>query len=147
MLDSLASQCPVSVRDRHQTQHNHLSSQTHVLVDKASLHGQRLERLVRQWEDLDVKLTRLQGSLASIEQQIPGAIASGDSMATIQTKLEKYQQLQHELAEEKGWVFEVVDKGKQILHSLTCPELENSVARLADRWVDLNTSLTQDLKR
>ncbi|XP_041353316.1 nesprin-1-like isoform X4 [Gigantopelta aegis] len=147
MLDSMASQCDPTSQEDHQAQHSRLSNQTHVLVDQASLHGQRLERLVRQWSELDTMYTHLQQVLSSIEQQIPKPVASGDSLATIQEKLTTYQRLQKQLGEEKGAVFEVVDRGKQILHSVNCPTLEALVTDMADKWVDLNTRLTQELKK
>ena len=59
----------------------------------------------------------------------------------------RYKRLQTELADERASVFEVVDKGKQILHSVNCPALEGAVTSLADTWVDLNTDLTHELKR
>ncbi|GFR84729.1 nesprin-1-like [Elysia marginata] len=99
MLTALADQCDSATRARLQSQHAPLMSLTHVLVDQASLHGQR------------------------------------------------YKRLQTELADERASVFEVVDKGKQILHSVNCPALEGAVTSLADTWVDLNTDLTHELKR
>ncbi|GFO48206.1 nesprin-1-like [Plakobranchus ocellatus] len=147
MLTALADQCDTETRTRLQSQHAPLMSRTHVLVDQASLHGQRLERLTRQWTELEEKHSRLTKVLTSLKSQVPRPIASGDSLTTIQDKLGKYKRLQTELADERASVFEVVDKGKQILHSVNCPSLEAAVTDLADTWVDLNTDLTHELKR
>jgi hypothetical protein len=68
MLDSLASQCDSGTQDANSMQHTRLSNLTHVLVDQASLHGQRLDRLVRQWSALDDKLTHLQHFLAQVKK-------------------------------------------------------------------------------
>lgn len=59
----------------------------------------------------------------------------------------RYKSLQEELADERSSVFEVVDKGKQILHSVSCPSLETAITDLAEKWVSLNTDLTHELKR
>ncbi|CAL1544285.1 unnamed protein product [Lymnaea stagnalis] len=147
MLDSLASQCDPVTRSKFQQKHSSLSSITAVLVDQASLHGHRLERLTRQWTDLEEKYTRLIKVLSSLESKVPQPIVSGDSLTTIQDKLSRYKTLQTELADAKNTVFEVVDKGKQILHSINCPSLETDITDLAEKWVSLNTDLSYELKR
>ncbi|KAL8590281.1 hypothetical protein ACOMHN_006397 [Nucella lapillus] len=147
MLDSLCGQCDPATQEAHSLQHTRLSNLTHVLADQASLHGQRLERLVRQWSDLSDKLGHLCQFHAQVEEGIPKPIASGDSLATIQDKLTKFKRLQGQLSDERPTVFQAVDQGKQILHSVGCPALETAVTDLADKWVALNTTLVQQLKK
>jgi hypothetical protein len=82
-----------------------------------------------------------------VEDGIPKSIASGDSLATIQDKLATFKRLQGQLADERPTVFQAVDRGKQILHSVSCPALEAAVTELADKWVELNTQLVHELKK
>ena len=49
----------------------------------------RLERLTRQWTEMDEKNMRLQRILNTLESRVPRPIASGDSLITIQDKLAK----------------------------------------------------------
>jgi len=147
MLDSLVAQCDKATKQKHLPQHTRLSNLTYVLQDKASLHGQRLDRLTRQWGELEEKFAQLQRFLAEMETQIPKPISNEDSIDTIQAKINTYQRLQRELTDEKPIVFEVVDKGKQLLHSINCPALEMLVTDIAEKWVDLNTDLSHELKR
>ncbi|KAL3874929.1 hypothetical protein ACJMK2_037881 [Sinanodonta woodiana] len=147
MLDSLAAQCDRATKQKHLPTHTRLSNLTYVLQDRASLHGQRLDRLVRQWAEIDEKFHQLQRFLDDIDQQIPRPVSNEDSFHAIQTKINTYQRLQRELNDEKPTVFQIVDKGKQLLHSVNCPALETMITELADKWVDLNASLSQELKR
>ncbi|XP_076463748.1 nesprin-1-like isoform X5 [Babylonia areolata] len=147
MVDSLCGQCDASTQDAHSMQHTRLTNLTHVLADQASLHGQRLERLVRQWSHLTDKLGHLRHFHAQVEEGIPKPIASGDSLATIQDKLDKFKRLQGQLSDERPTVFQAVDQGKQILHSVACPSLEAAITDLADKWVELNTQLVHHLKK
>jgi DNA repair ATPase RecN len=147
MLDTLSQQCDKNTQQSHLAQHTRLNNLTFVILDKASLHGQRLERLVRQWQELSEKYDQLRGFLEDIEQQMPRPVASDDSIMAIQEKINTYQRLQRELTDEKPTVFQVVDKGKQLLHSLNCPGLESEVTELAEKWVNLNTVLSLELKR
>ena len=147
MLDSLVAQCDKATKQKHLPQHTRLSNLTYVLQDKASLHGQRLDRLVRQWVELDEKFGQLHRFLHDMETEIPRPIANEDSLQTIQNKISIYERLQRELSDEKPAVFQVVDRGKQLLHSINCPTLEMLVTELAEKWVDLNTELSHELKR
>lgn len=147
MLDSLAVQCDKNTQQKHQAQHSRLINLTYVIQDKASLQGQRLERLVQLWTELDQKLIRMQRFLATVEQSIPRSVMKSDTLNTIQEKISAYRRLQRELLEEKPAVFLVVDKGKQLLHSIHCPTLEMAVADVADKWVDHSTAISHELKR
>ncbi|KAK3090167.1 hypothetical protein FSP39_009684 [Pinctada imbricata] len=147
MLDNLAAQTNQAARQKHIAQHTRLNNLTYVILDKASLHGQKLERLVRQWIELADRHRQLQSFLDDVEQQIPRPVASNEAVVTIQEKINTYRRLQRELNEERPILFQVVDKGKQLLHSLNCPILETEVTELADRFVDLNSGISQELKR
>lgn len=58
----------------------------------------------------------------------------------------RYKWLQGELAASRDTLIEVM-KGKQILHSINCPSLETTITELAQKWLSLNTKLTDELKR
>ena len=147
MLDSLVAQCDKATKQKHLPMHTKLSNLTYVLQDKASLHGQRLDRLVRQWGEMDEKFNQLQRFLDNIEAQIPKPISNDDTLPAIQGKIDMYNRLQRELNDEKPTVFQVVDRGKQLLHSINCPALESLITDLADKWVNLNTDLSHLLKQ
>lgn len=147
MLDTLSQQCDKNTQQSHLSMHTRLNNLTYIILDKASLHGQRLERLVRQWTELSEKHDQLHSFLEDIERQMPRPVASNDSIMAIQEKISTYQRLQRELTDEKPMVFQVVDKGKQLLHSVNCPGLEAEVTELAEKWVNLNTALSLELKR
>ena len=147
MLDSLVAQCDKATKQKHLPMHTKLSNLTYVLQDKASLHGQRLDRLVRQWGEMDEKFNQLQRFLDNVEVQIPKPISNDDTLPAIQSKIDIYNRLQRELNDEKPTVFQVVDRGKQLLHSINCPALETLITDLADKWVNLNTDLSHQLKQ
>jgi hypothetical protein len=43
--------------------------------------------------------------------------------------------------------FQVMDKGRHMLHSVSCPRLENHVADFAEQWVNITNLTNQELKR
>ncbi|KAI8785249.1 nesprin-1, partial [Biomphalaria glabrata] len=147
MLDSLANQCDEYTKSSLQHKLSTLINLTSVLVDKASLQGQRLERLAKDWTDCDDKLKKVQKKLQAIEFNKPKQINCADSLTTIQSKLSRFKSLQLELTGERNIVYEVVERGKSILHSVNCPSLESDITDLAEKWVALNTELTNEMKR
>lgn len=147
MLDSLATQTDQATQAKHAPRNSRLTNLTYVIQDKASLFGQKLDRLVRQWTELDEKHVHLERFLDTIEEEVPTPVSSSDSIMTIQDKMSTYKRLQQEITEEKPILYQVVDKGKQLLHSITCPTLENAVTEAGERWVTLTTSISHELKK
>ena len=147
MLDSLAGQMDPTIQHKHSSQHARLTNLTYVVQDKASLLGQKLERLAKQWSDIADKQRHLQTFLDMAEEDMPKPVSSGDSISTIQDKMSTYQRLQHEMQDNKPTLHQVVDKGKQLLHSVTCAPLESSIADLGEKWVALNTNVSSELKK
>jgi len=61
MLDTLASQSDRAMQSKHAVQHHRLTNLTYVIQDKASLLGQKLDRLVRHWTELAEKQVSVPG--------------------------------------------------------------------------------------
>ena len=49
--------------------------------------------------------------------------------------------------EEKAAMYQVIDKGRQLLQSISCPALESDVGDFADSWIQLNNKTDAELKR
>ncbi|CAG5123825.1 unnamed protein product [Candidula unifasciata] len=146
ILDSLASQCEKSTKARFQQQQSFLSNLTLELIDQSNCHGQRLRYLIHQWAEFDEKYLKLEKVLNTIESQMPAQVLRGDSLSVIQEKCKKFKQLRSELTTERGSLFEIVDEGREILHSVTCPTLKTLVTGLADKWIAINDHINCQLK-
>ena len=65
----------------------------------------------------------------------------------IHQRLEEYRAIQGALNEEKGAMFQAVDRGRQLLKGVSCPALEVKVAEFADQWVTINNNTSQQLRK
>ena len=76
MLDALAASLDPATRKRHQQLHAQLVNKTNVLLDKAAVHGQKLERQVSQWEGFDPEFDKARKQLHRLQQQCPTKVLS-----------------------------------------------------------------------
>ena len=51
------------------------------------------------------------------------------------------------LDDEKPMLYDVVDRGRQLLQGMTCPRLDLELTEFADHWVQINTNISSKLKR
>ena len=75
MLDALAASLDPATRKRHQQLHTQLVNKTNVLLDKAAVHGQKLERQVSQWEGFDPEFDMARKQLHQLQQQCPTKVS------------------------------------------------------------------------
>lgn len=147
MVDRLALQCGPDTKEKYMVQQQRLDNLTQIIQDKAGLHSQRLGRISQLWTNLDTKIRQMVDYMADVKQRMPSPVSEDDALENVQAKLTKYQTLQQSLNEEKPMVHEIVEKGKQILHSVNCPDLEATVTELADSFVELHSSVSSELHR
>ena len=83
MLDALAASLDPTTRERHQSQHAELVRLTNQLQDKAAVQGQKLDRLVSQWEDFDPEFDQVKKQLHQLNQQCPAKVINALDFLTI----------------------------------------------------------------
>ena len=71
MLDTLADQVDRSTRQHFLPTHTRVNNLTHVVQDKASIHGQKLERIEKEWRDFDVMFKESKAYLRRADQMAP----------------------------------------------------------------------------
>ena len=147
LLDNLAGTVDHATHQHYLASHTRLNNLTHVVQDKASLRGQKLERLTKQWTEFQKQFEDLQTWLSRVQQQLPKKVHEDDPLDELRKKIWEYHTVQRALGEEKASMYELVDKGRQLLQSLACPVLEGEVAEFSDKWVLINSTTDSELKR
>ncbi|XP_048737335.2 nesprin-1-like isoform X3 [Ostrea edulis] len=146
MLDNLAAQTNQSVRHKHINTHSRLNNQTQVLLDKASLFGQKLLRTAREWTEIHQNYQKLHQFMDDVENQIPKSMFEKETPETIQEKISVYEQLQRDLNGERPILFQFVDRARQLLHTVDCEPLEKDVSDIAEKYIKLNSEVSNALK-
>lgn len=147
MLDNLAAQTNQSVRHKHINTHSRLNNQTQVLLDKASLFGQKLWRTAREWSEIHQNYQKLHQFMEDIENQIPKPMAEKETPKSIEEKISVYKQLHKDLNGERPILFQFVDRGRQLLHTVDCEPLEKDISDIAEKYIKLNSEVSNALKR
>ncbi|XP_074656556.1 nesprin-1-like isoform X2 [Tubulanus polymorphus] len=145
-LNSLVEQLDDDVQQRHSLTHNNLIDKTKEIQDKANIRGEQLERLVSQWVEFAERFKYINDWLKQRQQGIPKH--TGDtSRDQLKSRIDLYKNIQKSLSDEKSNMYQIVDKGRQLLQCLTCPSLETSLADFADSWVALTNQCAAEHKR
>jgi hypothetical protein len=123
---------------------------THVVQDRAAIYGQKLERLIQDWVGFREQFDDMQGWFSHLVQQLPEKRDHKQSIGSIE-ELRKliwdYHTIQKALDDEKAVMYEVVDRGHQLLQSVFCPVLESELADFAGQWVHVSNETNTELKR
>lgn len=147
LLDAMAHKVAPPTYQRFERHHTNLISLTHVIEDKASLHGQRLERAVSQWHDFEQHFDSARECLHRLEQQQPSKASNEEDLEHLRRKIWNYHTIQGALTEEKASMYQCVDKGKQLLQKMVCPSLEADVADFSEQLLRINNDTNTELKR
>ena len=78
---------------------------------------------------------------------MPQEARQTDTLEEIRHKIWDHNTVQTALDDEKPVLYDVVDRGRQLLQGVTCPELDVELTEFADHWVQINTDTSAKLKR
>ena len=147
MLDTLAQKVDRQTRQLYMTSHTRLSSLTHVIQDRASVRGQKLEHLVQQWTQFDQQFASIATWLQVIKSKMPLGLQGDESLRDIVDKIGVYHALQRQIADEKTTVHQVLHRGRLLLQNMACPTLENVLADFAEDFMAVNSNINAHCRR
>ncbi|KAL8608286.1 hypothetical protein ACOMHN_042153 [Nucella lapillus] len=147
-LDEAASLCDAATRQAHAAQHAHLARQSQEVGWRAGLRSQHLEYLWLRWSQLQSQVKGLQSALLQAEENLKkrkdGSKPSvGAQKNRIQSITQQQKHLQY-LREQQ--LLQVLDRGRQLQNSVTCPELETTLTDLDEKWTGLDQQLQEELQ-
>lgn len=122
----------------------------HIIQDRAAICGQKLERLIQDWVSFHEQFEDMLSWFREIEKQLPAKEADSESIGSIED-LRKliwdYHTVEKSLENEKSAMYEIIDRGHQLLQSISCPVLETELADFAERWVQISSETSTELKK
>ena len=135
---------------RYENTHTRLMNLTHIVQDRAAIYGQKLERLIQDWVAFHEQFEDMLSWFSEVEKRLPPKQADSEGIGSIE-ELRKhiwdYHTVEKSLENEKPAMYEIIDRGHQLLQSISCPVLETELARFAERWVQISNETNTELKR
>ncbi|KAG8444139.1 hypothetical protein GDO86_009355 [Hymenochirus boettgeri] len=124
-----------------------LIAKASALLKQAHKRGVELEYILETWILLDVKYQELLKHLEAIENSIPTVGLVEETEERLQERIELFQCVKLSLVEHQTRLYEILEDGKKLLMSVTCPELEALMSHLGEKWWNNNNRVCKELQR
>ena len=146
----MAQNLDPATRQAFEPRHRRLANLNHVVQDRASILGQKMERQIQNWDQFSDRFSEMQAWLNQLRSRMPEAIDEAETLQPLD-QLRKviwnHHNIQKALEERKASMYEVVDQGRQLVHGVQCPGLEAEVTEFAEQWVELSNRCNTEHKR
>ena len=147
LLDTLSSKTDLATKNRLQSSHSRLANLAKVEQDKALDFEHSLNQRISKWVTFEPSFKQLLSWLTTLEKDIPTAVNEKDTTETIKHKVEKLTDLQKQLESKNGQIYRVLDQGREILKSGSCPSLEQELEEFSRKSGSINDQLNKEIER
>ncbi|XP_060030825.1 nesprin-2 isoform X4 [Erinaceus europaeus] len=118
------------------------------LLEERSLHcGIKLQSLLQKWEAFDENYASLEKDLEILVATLPSVSLVEETEERLVERISFYQQIKRNVDEKRARLYQTLNEGKQLVISVSCPELEGQIAKLEEQWLSLNKRIDHELHR
>ncbi|XP_055989127.1 nesprin-2 isoform X2 [Sorex fumeus] len=117
------------------------------LVEKARQCGIKLQSLLQKWEEFDENYVTLEKDLEILVSTLPSVSLVEETEDRLMERIAFYQQIKRNVDEKHARLCQTLHEGKQLVASVSCPELEAQTAKLEEQWLSLNKKIDHELHR
>ncbi|XP_045666543.1 nesprin-2 isoform X3 [Ursus americanus] len=117
------------------------------LEEKSHQCGIKLQSLLQKWEEFDENYTSLEKDLEILVSTLPSVSLVEETEERLVERISFYQQIKRNIDEKHARLYQTLNEGKQLVASVSCPELEGQIAKLEEQWLALNKKIDHELHR
>ncbi|XP_022426107.2 nesprin-2 isoform X3 [Delphinapterus leucas] len=118
-----------------------------LLEEKSHQCGIKLQSLLQKWEEFDENYASLEKDLEILVSTLPSVSLVEETEERLMERISFYQQIKRNIDEKHARLYQTVNEGKQLVVSVSCPELEGQIAKLEEQWLSLNKKIDHELHR
>uniref|UniRef100_A0A480L0G3 Nesprin-2 n=2 Tax=Sus scrofa TaxID=9823 RepID=A0A480L0G3_PIG len=118
-----------------------------LLEEKSHQCGIKLQSLLQKWEEFDEKYASLEKDLEILISTLPSVSLVEETEERLVERISFYQQIKRNIDEKHARLYQTLNEGKQLVASVSCPELEGQIAKLEEQWLALNKKIDHELHR
>uniref|UniRef100_A0A671DRX2 Nesprin-2 n=2 Tax=Rhinolophus ferrumequinum TaxID=59479 RepID=A0A671DRX2_RHIFE len=118
-----------------------------LLEEKSHQCGIKLQSLLQKWEDFDENYASLEKDLEILVSTLPSVSLVEETEERLVERISFYQQIKRNMDEKHARLYQTLNEGKQLVASVSCPELEGQIAKLEEQWLSLNKKIDHELHR
>ncbi|XP_059549889.1 nesprin-2 isoform X2 [Myotis daubentonii] len=118
-----------------------------LLEEKARQCGIKQQSLLQKWEEFDENYASLEKDLEILASTLPSVSLVEETEDRLVERISLYQQIKRNVDEKHARLYQTLNEGKQLVASVSCPELEGQIAKLEEQWLSLNKKIDHELHR
>uniref|UniRef100_A0A8C3X5K7 Nesprin-2 n=1 Tax=Catagonus wagneri TaxID=51154 RepID=A0A8C3X5K7_9CETA len=118
-----------------------------LLEEKSHQCGIKLQSLLQKWEEFDESYASLEKDLEILVSTLPSVSLVEETEERLVERISFYQQIKRNVDEKHARLYQTLNEGKQLVASVSCPELEGQIAKLEEQWLALNKKIDHELHR
>uniref|UniRef100_A0A8C2RZJ2 Uncharacterized protein n=1 Tax=Capra hircus TaxID=9925 RepID=A0A8C2RZJ2_CAPHI len=127
--------------------HTDLMAQASAVLKGAHKRGVELEYILETWSQLEKEHWELSRQLEVVESSTPSVGLVEESEDRLIDRIALYQHLKSSLNEYQPKLYQVIDDGKRLLISVSCPDLESQLNQLGEHWLNDTNKVSKELHR
>nr|XP_035116587.2 nesprin-2 isoform X2 [Callithrix jacchus] len=118
-----------------------------ILEEKSRQRGMKLQSLLQKWEEFDENYASLEKDLEILLSTLPSVSLVEETEERLVERISFYQQIKRNIGGKHARLYQTLNEGKQLVASVSCPELEGQIAKLEEQWLSLNKKIDHELHR
>ncbi|XP_006891859.1 PREDICTED: nesprin-2 [Elephantulus edwardii] len=118
-----------------------------LLEEKSQQCGMQQQSLLQKWEDFDENCASLEKDLEILLSTLPSVSLVEETEERLMERISFYQQIKRNVDEKHARLYQTLNEGKQLVASVSCPELEAQISKLEEQWLSLNKKIDHELHR
>uniref|UniRef100_A0A8C9AHQ9 Spectrin repeat containing nuclear envelope protein 2 n=1 Tax=Prolemur simus TaxID=1328070 RepID=A0A8C9AHQ9_PROSS len=118
-----------------------------LLEEKSRQCGMKLQSLLQKWEEFDENYASLEKDLEILVSTLPSVSLVEETEERLLERISFYQQIKRNIRGKHARLCQTLNEGKQLVASVSCPELEGQIAKLEEQWLSLNKKIDHELHR
>ncbi|XP_054546967.1 nesprin-2 isoform X3 [Talpa occidentalis] len=118
-----------------------------LLEEKSKQRGIKLQSLLQKWEEFDENYASLEKDLEILVPTLLSVSLVEETEERLVERITFYQQRKRNIDEKRAQLYQTLNDGKQLVASVSCPELEGQIAKLEEQWLSLNKKIDHELHR
>ncbi|KAG8511744.1 Nesprin-2, partial [Galemys pyrenaicus] len=118
-----------------------------LLEEKSQQRGIKLQSLLQKWEEFDENYVTLEKDLETLVPTLHSLSLTEETEERLVERIAFYQKRKRNIDEKRARLYQTLNEGKQLVASVSCPELEGQIAKLEEQWLSLNKKIDHELHR
>ncbi|XP_006756776.1 PREDICTED: nesprin-2 [Myotis davidii] len=147
LIQTFSSKVLPSLLQKKETSWAEQVKEVKLLEEKARQCGIKQQSLLQKWEEFDENYASLEKDLEILASTLPSVSLVEETEDRLVERISLYQQIKRNVDEKHARLSQTLSEGKQLVASVSCPELEGQIAKLEEQWLSLNKKIDHELHR